>query len=122
MSPLIPPVGNTPPYQFPQPDRNALHQAHLRSPILRAVDADDRATTNEPAQKYYQTVQSFAGGWYYVEDGYEKLSVDEGLQYLKPQVSAVVSQSGVLDPEMENAINNISSITWRNSPDRLLFP
>ncbi|KFZ17393.1 hypothetical protein V502_04618 [Pseudogymnoascus sp. VKM F-4520 (FW-2644)] len=60
--PLIPPVGYTPPYQFPQPDRSALHQAHLRSPVLRAVDADDGMATDQPAQKYYQAVQSFAAG------------------------------------------------------------
>ncbi|KFY26792.1 hypothetical protein V493_03882 [Pseudogymnoascus sp. VKM F-4281 (FW-2241)] len=60
--PLVPPVGYTAPYQFPQPDRSALHQAHLRSPVLRAIDAGDGVTANQPAQKYYQAVQSFAAG------------------------------------------------------------
>ncbi|KFY68995.1 hypothetical protein V496_00618 [Pseudogymnoascus sp. VKM F-4515 (FW-2607)] len=62
LTPLIPPVGYIPPYQFPQPDLSALYQAHLRSPVLRPIDADERLTTNQPAQKYYQAVQGFAAG------------------------------------------------------------
>jgi hypothetical protein len=58
--PLIPPVGYTPPYQFPQPDRSALHQAHLRSPVLKPIDADEGLAPNETAPRYYQAVQSFA--------------------------------------------------------------
>ncbi|KFY66355.1 hypothetical protein V496_02106 [Pseudogymnoascus sp. VKM F-4515 (FW-2607)] len=62
LTPLIPPVGYIPPYQFPQPDRSALHQARLRSPVLRPIDADERLATDHPAQKYYQAVQGFAAG------------------------------------------------------------
>ncbi|KAL5351059.1 hypothetical protein ACLOAV_004634 [Pseudogymnoascus australis] len=50
LTPLIPPVGYIPPYQFPQPDRSALHQAHLRSPVLRRIDADKGLATDQPAQ------------------------------------------------------------------------
>ncbi|ELR04192.1 hypothetical protein VC83_03099 [Pseudogymnoascus destructans] len=57
---LIPPQGYTPPYQFPQPDRSALHQAHLRSPVLKPIDADEGLAANETAHRYYQAVQSFA--------------------------------------------------------------
>ncbi|OBT86054.1 hypothetical protein VE02_05695 [Pseudogymnoascus sp. 03VT05] len=58
--PLIPPAGYTPPYQFPQPDRSALHQAHLRSPVLKPIDAEEGLAANETAPRYYQAVQSFA--------------------------------------------------------------
>ncbi|OBT72306.1 hypothetical protein VF21_09307 [Pseudogymnoascus sp. 05NY08] len=58
--PLIPPAGYTPPYQFPQPDISALHQAHLRSPVLKPIDADEGLAANETAPRYYQAVQSFA--------------------------------------------------------------
>ncbi|KAL5350926.1 hypothetical protein ACLOAV_004499 [Pseudogymnoascus australis] len=62
LTPLIPPVGYIPPYQFPQPDRSALYQAHLRSPVLRPIDADEGLAMDQPAQKYYQAVQGFAAG------------------------------------------------------------
>ncbi|KFY05033.1 hypothetical protein O988_00327 [Pseudogymnoascus sp. VKM F-3808] len=62
LTPLIPPVGYIPPYQFSQPDLSALYQAHLRSPILRPIDADEGLATHQPAQKYYQAVQDFAAG------------------------------------------------------------
>ena len=55
-------MGYIPPYQFPQPDRSALYQAHLRSPVLRPIDADEGLATDQPAQKYYQAVQGFAAG------------------------------------------------------------
>lgn len=58
--PLIPPVGYIPPYQFPQPDRSALHQAHLRSPVLRPVDANQEVAADQTASRYYQAIQSFA--------------------------------------------------------------
>ncbi|KFY40265.1 hypothetical protein V494_03589 [Pseudogymnoascus sp. VKM F-4513 (FW-928)] len=58
--PLIPPVGYVAPYQFPQPDRSALHQAHLRSPVLRPIDVDEGPAAKEPATRFYQAVQSFA--------------------------------------------------------------
>ncbi|KFY69390.1 hypothetical protein V496_00275, partial [Pseudogymnoascus sp. VKM F-4515 (FW-2607)] len=53
LTPPIPPVGYIPP---------ALHQAHLRSPVLRPIDADEGLATDQPAQKYYQAVQGFAAG------------------------------------------------------------
>ncbi|OBT60482.1 hypothetical protein VE03_10107 [Pseudogymnoascus sp. 23342-1-I1] len=62
LTPLIPPVGYIPPYQFPQPDRTALHQAHLRSPVLRPIDADEALAADQTPQRYYQAVQGFAAG------------------------------------------------------------
>lgn len=56
--PLIPPVGYIPPYQLPQPDCNALHQAYLRSPVLRPAWVEK----DQPAEKLYQAVQSLAAG------------------------------------------------------------
>ncbi|KFX94191.1 hypothetical protein O988_06427 [Pseudogymnoascus sp. VKM F-3808] len=60
--PLIPPAGSIIPYQYPQPDRSALHQAHLRSPVMQPRGTNEGLEANQPPTKLYQAVQGFAAG------------------------------------------------------------
>jgi len=50
---LVPPIGFMQPSQPINPDMTALHQAHIRSPRLVAIDLDHR-------ERFYQTVKHFA--------------------------------------------------------------
>jgi len=58
--PLIPPLAFPHPIQPLNADMTALHQAHIRSPILLAVDSlpSDMAQ-DEPASRFYQAVRGF---------------------------------------------------------------
>lgn len=59
--PLVPPSGYTHPQQPTNPDTTALHQAHLRSPRLVAMDAGRTQESQvDPAHRYYQVVKRFA--------------------------------------------------------------
>ncbi|KAN0112894.1 hypothetical protein V8E51_005845 [Hyaloscypha variabilis] len=59
--PLVPPLGYVHPQQAVNPEMTALHQAHIRSPLLIPVHAPPATTTKEdPSFRYYQAVRSFA--------------------------------------------------------------
>ncbi|RDW81960.1 hypothetical protein BP6252_03072 [Coleophoma cylindrospora] len=58
--PLIPPQGFNHPPQHPQPDYTALHQAHLRSPIL--VPPSPTTAMDQKPQRFYQYVSHCATG------------------------------------------------------------
>ena len=59
--PLVPPLGYVHPQQAVNPEMTALHQAHIRSPLLIPVTASPNAVTKEdPSLRYYQAVRSFA--------------------------------------------------------------
>jgi hypothetical protein len=55
---LVPPAGYVQPLQLPNPNMTAVHQAHLRSPVLYAVDLENGASQSD--QRYYQALNSFA--------------------------------------------------------------
>ena len=61
--PLVPPLGyiHSQQAQAINPDLTALHQAHIRSPLLVPVDAPPANSNKEdPAFRYYQAVRGFA--------------------------------------------------------------
>jgi len=59
--PLVPPLGYVHPQQAVNPEMTALHQAHIRSPLLLPVTAPPAAMSKEdPSLRYYQAVRSFA--------------------------------------------------------------
>ncbi|KAE9375502.1 hypothetical protein N431DRAFT_202151 [Stipitochalara longipes BDJ] len=59
--PLVPPLGYVHPQQAVNPEMTALHQAHIRSPLLIPVHAPPATMTKEdPSLRYYQAVRSFA--------------------------------------------------------------
>ncbi|PQE21051.1 miz sp-ring zinc finger protein [Rutstroemia sp. NJR-2017a WRK4] len=55
---FIPPLGYSHPSQLPDPDRTALHQAHIRSPRLVTVDIHE-PRGDETSRRYYQFVKEF---------------------------------------------------------------
>lgn len=57
---LIPPIGQIPPSQAPNPDITALHQAHLRSPYLMVTDCPPLLAQLDSAHRYYQVIKDFA--------------------------------------------------------------
>lgn len=59
--PLVPPLGYAHPQQAVSPEMTALHQAHIRSPLLVPVDAPSASMNkDDPALRYYQTVRGFS--------------------------------------------------------------
>jgi hypothetical protein len=59
--PLVPPLGYVHPQQAVNPEMTALHQAHIRSPLLVPVHAPPATMNKEdPAFRYYQAVRGFA--------------------------------------------------------------
>lgn len=59
--PLVPPLGYTHPSQPVNPEMTALHQAHIRSPLLVTADAPPaNAAPDDPTFRYYQAVRGFA--------------------------------------------------------------
>lgn len=59
--PLVPPLGYVHPQQPVNPEMTALHQAHIRSPLLVPVHAPPATMNKEdPAFRYYQAVRGFA--------------------------------------------------------------
>ncbi|KAM3073315.1 hypothetical protein ACMFMG_009025 [Clarireedia jacksonii] len=56
--PFIPPSGYSHPSQFPDPDRTALHQAHIRSPRLVTAGIHDHRD-DDASRRYYQFVKEF---------------------------------------------------------------
>ncbi|KAH8687900.1 hypothetical protein BGZ60DRAFT_522533 [Tricladium varicosporioides] len=59
--PLLPPLGLQPMQPIANPDMTALHQAHLRSPILVvSATAHIEKPQDDPSQRFYQTVKGFA--------------------------------------------------------------
>jgi zinc finger MIZ domain-containing protein len=58
--PLVPPLGYVHPQQPVNPEMTALHQAHIRSPLLIPVDAPPaNINKDEPTFRYYQSVRGF---------------------------------------------------------------
>lgn len=57
---FLPPAGYTLPPQAVDPNVTALHQAHLRSPVLAPIDMPH--TPDGVAERYYQVVEDFAVG------------------------------------------------------------
>jgi hypothetical protein len=55
---FIPPLGYSHPSQLPDPDRTALHQAHIRSPRLVAIDMHE-PRGDDASRRYYQFVKEF---------------------------------------------------------------
>lgn len=61
MRPLVPPLGYIHPADPQNPALTALHQAHVRSPVLfRAPDIYRDKTPGDVSQKFYQSVKGFA--------------------------------------------------------------
>jgi zinc finger MIZ domain-containing protein len=59
--PLVPPVGYVHPQQAVNPEMTALHQAHIRSPLLIPIHTPPATMNKEdPALRYYQAVRGFA--------------------------------------------------------------
>ncbi|KAH6683351.1 hypothetical protein B0J14DRAFT_145609 [Halenospora varia] len=59
--PLLPPLRLQPMQPIANPDMTALHQAHLRSPILVVpATAHLEKPQDDPSQRFYQTVKGFA--------------------------------------------------------------
>jgi hypothetical protein len=59
--PLVPPLGYIHPSQPVNPDMTALHQVHIRSPLLVAADSPPaNVAPDDPTFRYYQTVRGFA--------------------------------------------------------------
>lgn len=58
---LVPPLGYAHPSQPVNPEMTALHQAHIRSPLLVTADGSHTSMAqDDPAFRYYQAVRDFA--------------------------------------------------------------
>ncbi len=59
--PLVPPLGYVHPQQPVNPEMTALHQAHIRSPLLIPAEPPPaNASKDDPAFRFYQSVRGFA--------------------------------------------------------------